>query len=183
MIQELHLLLRNLLDIFAPRPRKWVSSGHTVVHALRIWLASFAAGDVFLAAVVIFRCIGYTYSSLIMMAGIVLLSRSTVCMNVSGISYSKYYIWRSLWDEWRRVWHCPTNWWAFLFVIVAFWTLVGVIIFLTFYSGDCVSSGAHIPQNTYCSKFHHCFGVIELKLLEAVWRQWTEAVLLVYSRS
>ena len=28
----------------------------------------------------------------------------------------KYDRWHSLWDQWRRVLHCPTNWWAFLLV-------------------------------------------------------------------
>ena len=36
------------------------------------------------------------------------------CMNVFGTSDSKYYRRQSLWDEWRRVSHCPTNWWDFL---------------------------------------------------------------------
>ena len=64
MIQGLHLLLCNLLDIFVPWTRKWGSSGPTVVHALGKWLASFAALDVILAAVVIFRCSGYALVSL-----------------------------------------------------------------------------------------------------------------------
>ena len=29
----------------------------------------------------------------------------------------KYYRRQSLWDEWRRISHCPTNWWAFLYII------------------------------------------------------------------
>ena len=41
--------------------RTWGSSGPTVVHALRKWLASFlSSGGVILAAVIIFRCRGYT---------------------------------------------------------------------------------------------------------------------------
>ena len=55
------------------------------------------------------------------MAGVILLSRSTVmheCFlnNWYGL-YSQYFIRQSLWDEWRRVSHCPTNWWAFLLKI------------------------------------------------------------------
>ena len=38
------------------------------------------------------------------------------CMNVFGTSDSKYYRRQSLWDERRRVLHCPINWWAFLFM-------------------------------------------------------------------
>ena len=34
-IQVLHFLLCNLIDIFAPWPRKWGSSGPSVVYALR----------------------------------------------------------------------------------------------------------------------------------------------------
>ena len=60
VIKGLHLFLCNLLDIFTPWPRKWGSSGPTVVHELRKWLASFAVEDVILAAVVIFRCSAYT---------------------------------------------------------------------------------------------------------------------------
>ena len=47
-----------------PWPLKWGSTGPTVVHALRKCLASFTAGDVIFAAVVIFRCSGYTRVSL-----------------------------------------------------------------------------------------------------------------------
>ena len=36
-------------------------------------------------------------------------------MNVFGTSDSKYYIRQSLWGEWCRVSHCPTNWRAFSF--------------------------------------------------------------------
>ena len=38
--------------------------------------------------------------------------------------------------------------------------LMDVIIFLTFYRGDFVGSGAHIPQNTYVPNFKIvCVGV------------------------
>ena len=77
VVQGLRLLFCNLLDIFAPWPRKLGSSGPTVLHALRKWLVSFPARDVILTAVVIFGCSDYTLS-LFMMAGVVLLSRSTV---------------------------------------------------------------------------------------------------------
>ena len=40
------------------------------------------------------------------------------CRSVFGTSDSKYYRRQSLWVEWRRVWHCPTNWWAFLYYTV-----------------------------------------------------------------
>ena len=38
LIQGLHFLFCNILDIFAPWPRKCSSSGPTVVYALRRWL-------------------------------------------------------------------------------------------------------------------------------------------------
>jgi len=38
VIQGVYFLLCNLLDIFAPWPRKWGSSGPTVVYALHRWL-------------------------------------------------------------------------------------------------------------------------------------------------
>ena len=50
------------------------------------------------------------------MAGVKWLSRSTVMHErFRKKSDSKHYIWQSMWDEWRRVSHCPTNWWTFLF--------------------------------------------------------------------
>ena len=42
-------------------------------------------------------------------------------------------------------------------------------IFLTFYWGDCVGSGVHIPQSTYCPKFELCRReAIRLRLVELV---------------
>ena len=41
-----------------------------------------------------------------------------LCTNVFGTSDSKYYRRQSLWDEWRHVLHCPTDWWAFLWTKV-----------------------------------------------------------------
>ena len=62
------------------------------------------------------RFLRYTCTSMhCKMAGVVCCrvdARS--CMNVFGTSDSKYYLRQSLWDDWRRVSRCPTNWWAFL---------------------------------------------------------------------
>ena len=40
-----------------------------------------------------------------------------LCLNVFWTSDSKHYRRQSLWDEWHRVSHCPTNWWALLFCL------------------------------------------------------------------
>ena len=54
------------------------------------------------------------------MAGVILLSRLTVMHERFRKIDSKYYIPQSVWDKWRRVSHCPTNWCDFLlwFVLV-----------------------------------------------------------------
>ena len=65
-------------------------------------------------------------------------SRCTVMyeMNVFGISDSKYIRRQTLWDEWRCVSHCPTNWSAFLFKILS------VLL-----SSECISLGKSFMQN------------------------------------
>ena len=73
MMQGLHSFLCNLLDIVARLPQKSGSSGPTVVHALLALLIRSGGRHS--------CCCGYfllqwLYSSLIMMAGVVLLSRS-----------------------------------------------------------------------------------------------------------
>ena len=59
------------------------------------------------------------------MAGVVLLSWSIrPCESMNGnaqtfseqVTASIIYDSQSLWDEWRHVSHCPTNWWAFLLI-------------------------------------------------------------------
>ena len=61
------------------------------------------------------------------MAAVVLLSRPTgPCDSMHGHAWTisaqvmasrPYYRRQSTWNEWRRVSHCPTNWWTFLFSI------------------------------------------------------------------
>ena len=99
----------NLLDIFAPWPRKRGSSWPTVVHALRKWLASFAAGGVIFAAVVILKSHYDGWCRIV-----VAVNGNAWTFSGQVIASRPYYIGQSLLDEWRRVSHCPSNWWAFL---------------------------------------------------------------------
>ena len=47
-----------------------------------------------------------------------------------------------LWDEWCRVSHCPTNWWAFLFSLLIYWRY-----FWRMDSCKELKCGPHIPAN------------------------------------
>ena len=85
-------------------------------------------------------------------------SRSRSCMNVFWASFSKYYRRQSLWDEWRRVLHCPTNWWAFLsrYIYRRFLLAFKVLYFSLSLSALYLS--AISAETFFSSKFLvHCF--------------------------
>ena len=102
-------------------PKNGGSSGRTVVYALRSWL---------IAVFSLYTSMHFING--LCQARVILLSRSIrhceSILNVFGRSDSQYNIRQSLWDEWRRVSHCPINWWAFLFSHC--WTFPATCIFV-----------------------------------------------------
>ena len=97
LIQLLHRFLRNSLDMFAPwpPPPKCGSSGPAIVFVVAIF--------------VLLSCSNRTYES----AHIC----TWACIYVWETSDSKHYTRWLFWDECRRISHCPTNWWAYLWFI------------------------------------------------------------------
>ena len=102
------LPLCNLLDMCGRWPRKWGSSGKVglpsskrhadgwlrfshYAYALHKWLVSY--------------CCAVNSPMRV---------NAWSCINVFETSDTKYYRRQSLWDEWLRGSHCPTNWGAFL---------------------------------------------------------------------
>ena len=70
----------------------WGSIGPTVVHVLRKWLASFVAGDVIIAALVIVRCSCYTLVSLCFLHYINGWCRIVVAVNGNAWTFSEQVI-------------------------------------------------------------------------------------------
>ena len=101
VIEVLHFLFRNLLDIFAPWPRKM---------GTQVDLPSFTRYvDGWLRfSRYILLCITYTAIVVAVNSPMRVVARS--CMNVFGTSDSKHCRQQSLWYEWRRVSHCPLVW-------------------------------------------------------------------------
>ena len=117
LIQGLHFPLRNqpINNFCSLTPKNGDSCGPTVVYALRRWL--IAIFSLYFYALhkwlVSYCCCGQLAHA----------SLCTVMYERFQKSDSKYYRRQSLWDEWRRVSHCPTNLWAFLllYLIHATW--------------------------------------------------------------
>ena len=105
VVQGLHFVFCNLLDIFAPWPRKWGSSWPTVVFALHNWL-------------ILILCIYFyaLYKWLVSYCSRGQLAHASRCTAMHErfhkTSDSRYYERQSPWEEWCRISYCSTSWWA-----------------------------------------------------------------------
>ena len=98
MIQELNFLLRKLFRHFLT-PKNWGSSEPTVVYALCRWPTAIFS--------LYFCALHYGWCHIVVAVNSSMLVNAQSCMNVFRTSESKYCRRQSLWDEWRRVSHCP----------------------------------------------------------------------------
>ena len=115
-IQGLQFLLCTMLDIFALWPRK--TGAKVRFYAFRGWLVAVFS---------IFSSMHYIngWCRIVFAVNSPMRVDARQCTNVFGTSDCKHYIRQSLWDEWRREWrrvlHCLTIWWTFLFNMPASW--------------------------------------------------------------